>query len=167
MKKFENKDGSYILSKDVEIDTDDLIVENDEIDIKSLNEQIKKLIEKQEDDFVTKSTCLIHIYFTETQKTSGTLEYFKKSQKELIIPALSKKRGLYVIREIILWVGYDALITYLDKSTNGPIKKLSLEHIAGHEYTFLEDKLFVYNSFEIMEINGPLFKIKIDLASTT
>ena len=171
MKQFENKNGTFMVSGNVEVDTDDLVEPEDtkpEKVLSDLKEKVNKLIEsKSEDDFVSKSTCAIHIYFTETLKSSGTLEHYKRYIKPAIIPYYSSSEKVYIFRQITMWVGYDSLVAYFNGSEDHGIQKVNIEHIAGHEQVMIFGHHFYYYEFEIMEINGPLFKIRLELASET
>lgn len=156
MKKFQNKNGNFLVSENIEIDTDDLLEKEEKIN--------KTNTEKN--DFISKSECLVHIYYDEKNKFSGTLENYKFSRK--LVDTLHSGRQIYSYREIIMLVGYDSLKSYLNNCNKYNIKKINIEHIAGHEQQLVAaTEKFNYNQFEIMEINGPLFKIRIELVSET
>lgn len=177
MKQFENKNGTFMVSGGVEVDTDDLVEPHEseqDKTLRQLKEAAKKLAElrTEEDKFPSKSTCLIHIYkyhFGDGGglKISGTLEGYKKYYKKTTVPSYASSEYIFEIREIIFWVGYDALLSITSNASIAAenIEKITLEHIAGHEDKFLEKIRFNRYGFEIMEINGPLFKIKLELAS--
>lgn len=155
MKQFENKNGNFMVSKDVEIDTDDLIETEKKPTTQNNN--------NDDDDFVSKSTCLIHLYFSEEKKISGTLESYKKHCKSALLRGWGAAPQSWEAREIMLWVGYDMLVYYIKESDKERFKKITIEHIAGHEQKIIEDDRFQFGDFEIIEINGPLFKIKLEL----
>jgi len=145
MKSYE-KDGQRILvSADVDLDSDKMfegIEQNKESEITETN--------------FSKSNCLIAMKLINGDVIKGTLEQFKCYTKAEQFEAS--------YRNFIFWVGYDdfsfLIKTSHDARSGIEIDGCVFEFLKGVEVPVI-NRLHRLQSLEVLECNGPLFKISL------
>ena len=149
MKSYE-KDGQRILvSADVDLDSDKMF--------ESVEQKKEKQIKEQE---FTNSNCLIRIKLQGEKEICGTLEQYA------CYKGVDGWQRAVTYRTLIFWVGHDDF-SFLIKLF-GEVYCADLPKVIGCSFEFLKGidipvttKDHRLDKIEVLECNGPLFKISL------